>query len=73
MRWKKKLVIFNLATINALEDVENKIPTVTNLIKRTDYNIKISEIENKVTTDRDHDKYITTQEFNTLAAQNLAS
>ena len=28
---------------------------------------KISEIENKI-TDHDHDKYITTQEFNTMAA-----
>ena len=30
--------------------------------KKTDYNAKINEIENKITTD--HDKYITTQEFN---------
>ena len=34
--------------------------------KKTDYNTKISEIENNVTTDHDHDKYITTQEFNKL-------
>ena len=26
--------------------------------------LKISEIENKITTDHDRDKYITTQEFN---------
>ena len=31
--------------------------------KKTDYNTKISETENKITTDHDHDKYITTQEF----------
>ena len=39
--------IINLATIAALTAVENKIPSVSNLVK--DYNTKISEIENKVT------------------------
>ena len=47
--------------------IENKIPDVSSLVKKTDYNTKISEIENKV-NDHNHDKYITTQEFNTLAA-----
>ena len=37
---------------------------VSNLVKKIDYNTKIIEIENKITTDHDHDKYITTQEFN---------
>ena len=37
-----------------------------NLVKKTDYNTKISEIKNKITTDRDYDKYITTQKFNKL-------
>ena len=36
-------------------------------LKKTDYNTKINEIEKKL-TDHDHDKYITTPEFNTLAA-----
>ena len=31
-------------------------------LKKSDYNTKISEIESKITTDHDHDKYITTQE-----------
>ena len=44
-----------------------KIPNVNNLVKKTDYNTKISDIEKKI-TDHDHDKYITTPEFNTLAA-----
>ena len=35
--------------------------------KKTDYNTKIIEIEKKL-TDHNHDKYITTPEFNTLAA-----
>ena len=41
--------------------------------KKTDYNTKISEIENKITTDHDHDKYITTQEFNKLASENFTA
>ena len=36
------------------------------MIKRTDHNTKITEIENKL--NHNHDKYITTPEFNTLAA-----
>ena len=46
--------------------VEDKIPNVSNLVAKTDYNIRISEIENKI-TDHNHDKYITTPEFNNLA------
>ena len=32
--------------------------------KKTDYNAKVIEIKIKITTDHDHDKYITSQEFN---------
>ena len=35
---------------------------------KTDYNTKISEIENKL-NNHNHDKYITTPEFNNLAAE----
>ena len=59
--------ISGLATNSALTAVENKIPDVSSLVKKTDYNTKISEIENKV-NDHNHDKYITTPEFNTMAA-----
>ena len=51
----------------ALPTVENKIPNINNLVKKTDYDTKITEIEKKI-TDHNHDKYITTPEFNTLAA-----
>ena len=37
------------------------------LKKKTDYDTKMTEIEKRLTGD-DHDKYITTPEFNTLAA-----
>ena len=41
--------------------------------KKTDYKAKIREIENKITTDHDYDKYITTQEFNKLTSENLTT
>ena len=66
--------ITNLATATAaLTDVGNKIPNVSNLVKKTDYNTKISEIEHEITADHDHDKYITTKEFNKLTAKNFAA
>ena len=54
-----------------MNEVKNKIPSITNLasttalttvenkilnVKKTSYNTNISEIENKVTTDHDHGK-----------------
>ena len=66
----KILSITNLATTTALTAVENKISNVSNLVKKTDFNTKISEIENKITDD-DHDKYITTPEFHKLTAEIL--
>ena len=59
--------VSNLATKTALLTVENKIPNVSSLVNKTDYNTKLTEIEKKL-TGHDHDKYITTPEFNTLAA-----
>ena len=58
-----------------------QIPNISSLVKKTDYNtkllklkrnllviiIKTTEIEKKL-TDHNHDKYIRTLEFNTLAA-----
>ena len=42
--------------------------------KKTDYNTKISEIEKKENaTDHDHDKYITMEEFNKLAAESFTA
>ena len=43
------------------------------LVMYSDYNTKISEIENKITTNWDHDKCITTQEFNKLTAENFTA
>ena len=46
--------------------MKKKIPSVNNLVKKTDYNTKITDIENKL-TNHNHGKYIDTSEFITLA------
>ena len=62
--------ISNLATKTELTAVENKIPDISSLFKKTHYNTKVTEIENKLNI-HNHDKYIDTPEFNTLAANVL--
>ena len=47
--------------------VENKIPSVSGLVKKTEYNTKTTDIENKL-NHHNHDEYVATSEFNTLAA-----
>ena len=37
--------ISNVVTTSALNAVENKIPNVSSLIKKTDYDTKISELK----------------------------
>ena len=59
--------VISLATKTALAAVESKIPNVSTLIKKTNYNTKISALENKL-TDHNDDKCITVPEFNALAA-----
>ena len=55
--------IAGLATTAALTAVENKIPKVSNLIKKTDKDAKISATENA---------YITTADCNKLIKDNVA-
>ena len=57
----------NLVTKATLTTIDNKIPSVSSLAKKTDYNAKITEIENRL-NNHNHEKYMTTPEFNTLAA-----
>ena len=60
--------ISRVATNFVLTALENEIPNISSLVKKkTDYNTKITETEKKL-TNHNHDKYITTLEFNTLAA-----
>ena len=63
--------VTNIATTTDLTAVEHKIPNVSNLVKKTEYNTKISESEYKIATDHDHDKYSTSQEFNKLTSINV--
>ena len=65
--------INNWATTSALTVVKNKIPSVSNFVKKTNYNTKITEIENKNYWSYEHDKYITTPEFNKLTAKTFAA
>ena len=51
--------IAGLATNSELTAVENKIPDVSSLAKKTDINAKISDVEKKI-IDHNHDKCITT-------------
>ena len=62
--------VSSLATKSALTAVENKMPNVSGIVKKANYNIKITEIKKEL-TDHNHDKYITTPDFNTLAADVL--
>ena len=52
--------------------VGNKIRYVSSLVKKIDYNAKISEIEKKV-TGNNHDKCITTSECNSLTVKKIAA
>ena len=56
-----------LAKYAALTEVKNKIPNINSLVKKTDYDVKSTEIEKKL-TGHNHNKHITTSEFSTLAA-----
>ena len=62
----KVAYVSSLAIKTAWTVVENKMPNVIGLVKKTNYDTKISELEKKL-PDNNHDKDITTPEFNTLA------
>ena len=49
--------VSNLVAETALAAVENKISDISNLVKKTNYNTKITEIENKL-NNHNHEKYI---------------
>ena len=58
----------NTTVLNTkVSETESKIPNTSNLVITTVLNIKISESENN------NSKYITTQEFNKLTAENFAA
>ena len=53
--------IIGLATTAALTAVKNKIPDVSNLVKKTDYNAKILDIKYRYFTTADYNKFTTNQ------------
>ena len=62
--------VSSLATKTALTPVEKNIPDVSSLVKKKNCHnchTRISEVE-KTVVDHNHDKYITTPEFNILDA-----
>ena len=62
--------ITNLATKTALNAVENKRPSVSNLVKKLTNTPKLMKWKTKITI-HSHDKYITTPEFNNLTSARL--
>ena len=59
--WNPDVSALVTPTVNTqIEEVENKTPDVRGLIKKTDYNVKISNIEAK---------YFTTSEYDTFTTQ----
>ena len=49
--------ITGLATTAAVSDVKNKIPKVNDLVKKTDYDAKIKDIEDIYFTKSDYNKW----------------
>ena len=65
--------ISGLATTAVLTAVENKIPDVSNLVKKTDYDAKISEIENKCITTAEYNKFSKDIVANNIKSKNLVN
>ena len=47
--------INGLETTSALTEVENKIPSISNLVNKTNFNTKNNEIENKITNHKQNE------------------
>ena len=59
--------INNLAATAALTTIENKVLNVIDLVIKVDYDVKISEMENKYFTATDYDKSASNTLDNTIA------
>ena len=71
---ENKIPIINaLATNAALIAVKNKIPHVSNLVKNTDYEAKISDIETKYITTADYNKFTKDIVVNQMKSKNLVN
>ena len=67
-----QLILPNLAITTAVVSFENKTPNVSNLVKNIDYITNISKTEKQI-SDHEHDKYLTTPEFDNLNEENFAA
>ena len=68
------LLLLPNITNTALATVELKMKYLILVIQsKNDYNRNISEIENKITANHDHDKYIITQKISTLTSENFTA
>ena len=67
-----QLILPNLAITTAVVAFENKTPNVSNLVKNIDYITNISKTEKQI-SDHEHDKYLTTPEFDNLNEENFAA
>ena len=65
--------ISSLATNAALTAAEKKIPDVSNLVKKTDYDAKITKIENEYFTTSDYNKFTKDIADNSIKRKNLAT
>ena len=70
LKQKQQVLLTQLLLLILLLLKIKYLPNVTNLVEKTDYNTKTNEIEKKI-TDHNHDKYITTPEFNKLTGENF--
>ena len=61
--------IINLTTSAGLTTVQNKILNVSDLVKKADYDAKISEMENKYFTTYDYNKFTNNILFDTKITQ----
>ena len=57
LKQKVKYLVLVVQLETALTAVKNKIPDISNLVKKTDYNAKILDIESKYITTADYNKF----------------
>ena len=65
--------ISGLAIHSALTAVEDKVPDISNLAKKTGYNAKITNSENKYIATADYKKFATNIVANSIKSKNLVN
>ena len=65
--------INGLATTTALTAVKNKIPDVSSLVKKTYYDVNLSDIDSKYITTADYNKFTKNFVDNNIKSKNLVN